>query len=299
MTGTGTFICYVPKKFRQEQLELLQVIDKITNDYEAQGYTLTVRQLYYQLVARGLIENTPKSYDRVQALISEGRLAGLISWTAYEDRGRNLMGLHTQTSPQSAIRAVRDSYRIDKWRTQRFRPEVWVEKAALESVVGEICNKMQVDFFACRGYNSSSEQWSAGQRFARYVQKGQIPLVLHLGDHDPSGIDMTRDNHERLSMFAGVKINVVRIALNMSQVEQYNPPPNPAKVTDSRAADYISKYGDESWELDALEPQVIHRLIEAEILKVRDSALWDEALAEEAAHLQELDLAIESMGGYE
>lgn len=302
---TATYICYEPKNFQAESLKLLRVIDHITNDYERQGYSLTVRQCYYQLVSRNIIPNSERAYNNVQRLISEGRLAGLISWTAYEDRGRNLMGLQKQISPPAAIKRIRDNYRIDKWATQRFRPEVWVEKAALEGVVGEMCNKLQVDFFACRGFNSTSEQWNAGQRFARYVSKGQTPIVIHLGDHDPSGVDMTRDNRERLQMFAGVPVQVVRIALNMPQIELYSPPPNPLKVgedgkfTDSRAKAYYEQYGESSWELDALEPSVIQDLIDDAVRGFREEDKWEQQLRIEAEHLQELDLVIEQMGGGE
>jgi hypothetical protein len=102
---------------------------------------------------------------------------------------------------------------------------------------------------------------------------------------------MTRDNRDRLSMFAGVPVTVVRLALNMPQIEQHRPPPNPAKLSDSRAQDYVSKYGYESWELDALEPTLIHDLIEDAILKIRDEAKWDAMLkleAEDKMHLEEM-----------
>jgi hypothetical protein len=154
-----------------------------------------------------------------------------------------------------------------------------------------------VDYFACRGYNSQSEQWRAGQRLARYVQKGQRPIIFHLGDHDPSGIDMTRDNTERLGLFAGTPVMVVRLALNMDQVRHYNPPPNPAKLSDSRARDYVSKFGDESWELDALDPRVIQRLIRENVERIRNESIWQEALADEAADLDEIDIMIERMTG--
>jgi hypothetical protein len=133
---------------------------------------------------------------------------------------------------------------------------------------------------------SASEMHGAALRFIEYLKVGQAPLVIHLGDHDPSGIDMTRDNTERLEMFIshhlGRTIEVRRIALNMNQIEEYSPPPNPAKVTDSRAAAYIGRFGNSSWELDALEPNVLDSLIENTILEYRDETLWREAETREA-----------------
>jgi hypothetical protein len=292
----GTFIQYVPKKFSDERLLLIARANEIVEEYESKGYTLTLRQLYYQHVARGLIENSDRSYDRLGSLINDARMAGLISWTAIEDRGRSLQGLATQPSPGAAMRAAARAYKRDLWETQPFRPEVWVEKAALEGVVGHICDELRVDFFACRGYNSQSEQWRAGRRFAGYVGKGQVPIVFHLGDHDPSGIDMTRDNRERLATFAGVDIQVVRLALNMDQIERLRPPPNPAKISDSRYADYQRTYGDHSWELDALDPAEIHRLIRDAIARVRNAALWEEALREEVEERQAMTDAAEELG---
>ncbi len=278
----GHYVCYVPRTFNDESLALLKHANAIIEEYEGAGMAITLRQLYYQFVSRDLLPNHPKSYDRLGALVNNGRLAGLVSWTAIEDRGRNLMGLKTYASPDAAIKELQARYHIDKWADQPWRPEVWVEKHALEGVVGSICDELQVDFFGCGGYNSQSEQWRAGRRFAGYVAKGQRPIVFHLGDHDPSGLDMTRDNRDRLSLFAGVPIQVVRLALNMPQIRQYNPPPNPAKVKDSRFAEYQAEYGDESWELDALEPRVIRELIKDAVLQIRNETLWDAMLKEEA-----------------
>jgi hypothetical protein len=292
--------CYIPRKFGPAALDAIVKANQIIEEYDRKGFQLTLRQLYYQHVARGLIENSQASYNRLGNLISDARLAGLTSWTAIEDRTRNLMGLTTYHSPQALIQTLRgQSYRRDLWEDQPIRPEVWVEKDALSDVVGQICNRLRVDFFACRGYVSQSEQWRAGQRLRGYIQKGQRPIIFHFGDHDPSGLDVTRDNTARLSMFAGTPVQVVRLALNMNQVQQYNPPPNPAKITDSRFADYQRLYGDASWELDALEPSVIQDLIENNILRVRDGRLWDEALRQESLERQELNDILDEIGGPE
>ena len=143
---------------------------------------------------------------------------------------------------------------------------------------------------------SQSEQWRAGRRLARYVAKGQRPIVFHLGDHDPSGIDMTRDNGERLSMFAGVPMQVVRLALNRDQVDRYHAPPNPAKVTDSRYAAYQREHGEESWELDALDPEVIQELISSAVGRLREPAAWDAALLQEAEDSRALEELAEELG---
>lgn len=297
-----TLLKYRDIPLRQSSLDTIGRIIQLTEQYQAQGLRLTVRQIHYQFVARGWLPNNGRTYGHVQGCVNSGRLAGLISWDAIEDRGRALRGLSHDTSPQASFRHALSAYRLDKWQGQPFRPEVWVEKQALEGVIEGICNELQVDFYSCKGYNSQSEQWRAGQRFARRIRDGQRPIVFHLGDHDPSGLDMTRDNRERLSEFAGVPVMVQRLALNYDQVEEYRPPENWAKTTDVRIAgyeDYMRSMGADptvSWELDALEPTVIRDLISSAVLSIRDESLWDAALLEETEHRDYMQSIIDEMG---
>lgn len=259
------FEYFVGKEFRSETLDTINLANDIIVEYDALGFSLTLRQLYYQFVARGIIANKQTEYKRLGSIINDARLAGMIDWDSIEDRTRFLRTHSSWSDPGSIIRSAADSYALNPWDDQTFYPEVWVEKDALVGVIEPACNRYRVPFFACRGYISQSEQWRAGKRYQEAMESGKIPLVIHLGDHDPSGIDMTRDNAERLSMFACADIEVRRIALNWDQVEAYKPPPNPAKETDSRSGGYIRQFGNASWELDALEPRVIDRLIRHEI----------------------------------
>lgn len=114
----------------------------------------------------------------------------------------------------------------------------------------------------------------------RHIANRQTPIVFHLGDHDSSGIDMTRDLLDRFTVFMG-DIPVERLALNMDQVERFQPPPNPAKESDSRFAGYVELYGYESWELDALDPATIAGIIENALLSIRDDSAWQEIEDEE------------------
>lgn len=280
-------ISYIDKNFSAQSLAMIERCNGVIADYQSQGFSLTLRQLYYQMVSRNIIENTERSYKRLGDLVSNARLAGLIDWHAIEDRGRNLRENSHWVTPASIISSARESYALDKWKNQEYRPEVWVEKQALEGVVARACEDLDVPHFACKGYNSQSEQWSAAMRLKRYLAGGQTPIIFHLGDHDPSGIDMTRDNRDRLEMFMG-GVEVERLALNMDQVNQYQPPPNPAKESDSRFANYIELYGDESWELDALEPQVLVDLIQGAILSIRDERKWEEVVLQEEEHIRQL-----------
>jgi hypothetical protein len=267
-------IAYISKKFRGDAEAMIEQVNQIITEYQAQGFALTLRQLYYQFVARGLLKNNPKNYGLLGRVVNEGRLAGLIDWAAIEDRTRWMRVNSHWDSPSDIIRGAADQFAVDMWENQKHRPEVWIEKDALAGVIENVCQKYDVPFFPCRGYVSQSEQWRAGRRMGRHIENDQQPIIFHLGDHDPSGIDMTRDNQERLELFSGGEIIVKRLALNMDQIRKYDPPPNPAKITDTRAAEYIAQYGGESWELDALEPRVIEKLIEDNIKPLIDKDAW-------------------------
>ncbi len=289
-------IQYVPKNFSGGSLAVIDQANAILDEYAGDGLDLTLRQLYYQFVARGLLENKQTAYKRLGSIVSDARLAGLIDWTRIEDRTRNLQGLTHWRSPAEVLQAARDSYRVDHWKGQDYQVEVWIEKDALVGVIESICHELDVPFFACRGYVSQSEMWTAAQRLLIYDKAGRSPIILHLGDHDPSGVDMTRDIVDRMATF-GVDLGVRRLALNMNQVEQYSPPPNPAKITDSRAAGYIDRFGNQSWELDALEPRVLRSLIDEHVRKYRDPDALEAVLAFERRDIETLSKFIADAEG--
>lgn len=287
------YTTFITKRFRSGTEEIIRRADEIIEEYALQGYDLTLRQLYYQFVARGLIENSQKSYNSLGAIVSDARLAGRLPWNRITDRTRNVKGGGGWESPQRIIQAVHAQYHINLWETQPNYVEVWVEKEALANVVERACRDLNTPWFCCRGYVSQSEMYSAAQRLADNMQGGRGAHIIHLGDHDPSGIDMTRDIQERLNMFLTHDVNwretynendeelvqMHRIALNMAQVREYNPPPNPAKTTDARFASYEYEYGNESWELDALEPRTLEQLIDAEVRGLIEPEAWEAAEA--------------------
>jgi len=278
-------IAYKLIKFRAPTLELIGKCNAIIERYVRDGYDMTLRQLYYQLVSSDEIPNKQKEYDRLGSIVNDARLAGLIDWDYIVDRTRNLRGLAHWENPGEIIKATSNQFRIDKWKNQLYRPEVWIEKDALSGVFERVCNELDVPFFSCRGYTSQSEMWSAAQRMVSHTKsenssRRQIPFILHFGDHDPSGIDMSRDIKERLEMFE-TKLSFERLALNIEQIEEFNPPPNPAKLSDSRASVYVREFGSESWELDALEPDVLAVLVRKNIEILIDFDKWNEAVKRE------------------
>lgn len=281
-------IQYKEIRFQKKSLDLIELVNQVVDEYSAQGYELTLRQVYYQLVARGYIPNNERSYKNVGSLINDGRLAGLIDWHSVTDRTRNLRKESHWDNPADVIASARYSYNLDKWKGQPNYVEVWVEKDALVDIVGQACDPLDTPYFSCRGYTSQSEMWSAAQRFIRQDDR-EKRIIIHLGDHDPSGIDMTRDIQERLELF-GADVYVKRVALTMNQIQTYNPPPNPAKITDSRASKYIDQYGNESWELDALEPKVITDLIKKQVTMYRNDDIYRAVCDKESREKEELKM---------
>lgn len=283
---------YDLKPFNVQAMTVILQADDILGEYDRQGYKITLRTLYYQFIARDLFpesrlrmvsgtltKNCEQNYKWLGNLISDARLAGLIDWDHLEDQGRSEHGGDFGwRSPEQMIRSYARNYTITHWDGQAHYVEIWVEKQALESVVSRPASRWSVPYFACKGYVSQSSMHEAAMRIQGFSERECT--IIHLGDHDPSGIDMTRDIQDRMRMF-GTDVEVRRIALNMDQILAFNPPPSPAKISDSRAADYIELYGDDSWELDALEPATLESLVEEEITSRLDMDLWNEREAQE------------------
>lgn len=281
-----TLIAYKEQRFAAKSLKLIEKANEIIADFQSQGYTLTLRQLYYQLVSVNYFSNSEQSYNRLGETISNARLAGLVSWDAIEDKTRFVRGKDHWNGEDGHFDFMRDSkkwFNIDMWENQPNYVEVWIEKDALLGVIERPCWELDVPYMSCRGYMSQSEEWAAANRFSEAADSGRNPVLIYLGDHDPSGIDMSRDHNDRLTMFLehlGVDVDVRRVALNMDQVQKYNPPENPTKPKDSRSPDYVRKFGRKCWELDALKPSVLDQLVRDRVDDLRDMDLWGEKEAE-------------------
>jgi hypothetical protein len=141
--------------------QLVQVANGICADYAAQGFDLTLRQLYYQFVARGHIPNTQRSYKNLGSLVDNARMAGLLDWNYIVDRTRNVYRTDgNDTSPEDAVEATASAYARQLWASQPNHVEVWVEKEALTGIVQRAADEVGVNYFACRGYVSQSEMYS-------------------------------------------------------------------------------------------------------------------------------------------
>jgi hypothetical protein len=297
-------IAYEEKHFTASSLEVIGRANPILEEYALRPtpITLTLRQLYYQFVARGWIPNNQKEYKRLGKIINDARMPGRVDWDHLQDRTRNLSRLPSWDDPSGVIQSAATSYHRDLWAGQDCYVEVMIEKDALVGVIEGVCERWDVPYFSCRGYTSQSEMWGAGQRLLQRISSGQKARVIHLGDHDPSGLDMSRDIRERLATFLsfhlgrdpGDLLELRRIALNLDQVRRYHPPPNPAKPDDSRYRAYARVYGEQSWELDALDSDVLIDLIEENVRRYLDEPLWKQQHTRQESERRVLKLASEN-----
>ena len=263
--------------FKTKTLDLINKANRVIKPMMDDGYIMTLRQLYYIFVKNNWLENKKENYDRLGYMIDNGRIAGLIDWNAIEDRTRHIQAIRNYLGPVDFLQSVTERFYAENlWRGQEHYVEVWVEKEALAGVIERPCLSLRVPFLSCRGYPSTTELYLAGKRFASHAKAGRKGVVLYFGDHDPSGIHMPISNAEKLEMFMrGWDIEFHRIALNMDQIEEYDPPANYAKDTDSRFGAYVDEFGTDCWELDALEPRVLDSLVRDNILKYLDKELFD------------------------
>ena len=285
------------KKFRdvrlsRQNLLRLDLINEIIREYQTQGYVLTLRQLYYQLVSRDIIPNKQAEYSKLSTLLKEGRMGGIVDWSAIEDRLRKPDSPGSWENPKEIIKQAAKQFQMPRMKGQPTYLEVWVEKDALSGVLKKITEKFHIPIMVNRGYSSASAMYDAYKRFVNEGAYQQRPIkILYLGDHDPSGLDMIRDIEERIWEFQNgdddgewvdqMEFEVEPIALTKSQIGMYEPPPNPAKVTDPRAGDYIHEHGNVSWEVDALRPEILNEILENAIVDEIDEEMYEEMVSKE------------------
>jgi hypothetical protein len=283
---------FIDATFTGDAKILLDASVYVIAEYAKQGFDLTLRQLYYQLVSRGVIPNHDKFYTKLGDVITRGRLAGEVDWDAIQDRNRQTLRQVAYANPGTFVTKMADQFHTNVWKDQDNHVEVMVEKQALEGVLWPVAAKLGVALTSNKGYSSSTSLYDCSKRLLAAIERGKHPVMLYFGDHDPSGIDMTRDVKDRLTLMCRREVEVVRVALNIDQVRAWNLLPQPAKVQDARAADYIRKFGDKSWELDAVSPARLVQMLKEAILAQADFDVLKEALLRQ----EELRQRIVEMG---
>ncbi len=257
--------------------DLTGQIIEIVEYYESIDIKLTNRQLYYQLVGKDLIPNYMEVYKRICVFLTDMRYCGLIDWNSIEDLARVPKRPSQWESISDLIKSATQQYRLPRWNGQQYYLEMYCEKEAGVNVLSTVARKYHIHFGYNKGYSSAAAMYGLSKRIQEQIHDGKEVKILYFGDHDASGLDMIRDITDRTEEFLTEGDNytdpdfeIVPVSLTMDQIKLYNPPANPAKMTDPRAKWYIERFGKVSWELDAIDALELRTIAEKSILEYID-----------------------------
>lgn len=265
---------------QQKTLALLAKIKTIIREYDSK---LTVRQLYYQLVARQYIKNNLNEYKRLDAHLTKFRKRGDLALDVFEDRIRKPIRSSSWNGLGNFFDTVKNAYKKEKWTSQKKYIEVWVEKDALSGIFEPITNYYDVNLLVGRGYQSIS---SLAEAFKRYPEKETH--ILYFGDWDATGRDIPRSAEQNLNDYFNYYPNFEIISLTKEDIKKYKLPPAPSKKTDSRSTAFVLEHGDATVELDALSPKVLEQKIHKNIQKHLDLEQFNEDKKIEKKELDQL-----------
>jgi hypothetical protein len=287
-------------------MEYHSVVDIVKQILDQYDFPLTVRQIYYQLVSHHSFPNKQSTYTRLSKILVKARENGDIDEFKIADRSRDVYAIPTYPNLETFythtfvvfLDNLKD-YNRNLWLNQDVQVIVWIEKDALAEVVARASLTYQVPVFPSRGYASYTYIRSVWNR----INMHKPLIVLHFADHDPSGLNMTEDLEVRLvSYLPRVDVRIERVALNYDQIKQHNLPPSPVKLSDPRAKWYTEKYGNQSWELDALDPKTLQSIVENSIMEHINSEVWNKDLEQYNLEKQKLETLIpkirETLLGY-
>jgi hypothetical protein len=262
--------------------EIVIAVNEIITHYTMK---VTLRQVYYRLVAAQVIDNNINSYKRLSKILTNAREEGEVDPDKFEDRGRYTEGGDSGYDDVDDFMKIRKELFIDAWKNYRRLAwagqddyvEVWVEKDALASQMTEVAGQYGVLVSVARGYSSFTFLHEAVERILDFKEVGRVPQILYFGDFDPSGQDMVRDLGARLDRYGieDAPDMIRKVALTPNQIEQYQLPPAPTKEGDSRAKKFIEEHGDACVELDALDPPVLREIVRRAILGHVNSEIWN------------------------
>jgi len=252
-----------------------------------------LRQIFYRLVADHGYSNTTSKYNQLSKQLVKARQRGDIDEKRIEDRSRQFLGADYGWNSSEDFVSNRFEWFLDShldyarkmWTSQPEFVIVWIEKDALSKVVSTIAEKYNVITCPSRGYAS----YTYIKEALKMLPQDKEITILHFADHDPSGVDMTRDLSCRFFEYSNHPISIQRIALNYNQAQEYRLPPNPAKTADPRSEAYFSKYGNVCWELDAITPPELQRLVTEAIENHIDLDLWHRIKEKEEQESDQLE----------
>jgi hypothetical protein len=245
------------KRRRRTKAEMMEIREAIYIALDT-DHPQTIRQLFYRLTVEGVIAKTEAEYKTVVRLTGEMRRAGLLPFEWIADSTRWMRKPRTFDSLEAALQITAQTYRRSLWAESSDYVEIWIEKEALAGVVVDVTNEFDVPLMVTRGYPSLSFVQSAAEAMNA---RSQFTYVYYLGDHDPSGVDISRKLEEDLHEFTFGISEFERIAVTPAQIEAWQLPSRPTKTTDTRA----KRFRGESVELDAIPAPELRELVRGPI----------------------------------
>lgn len=268
---------------QKKSLMLIEQVQKIIDSY---NFSLTIRQIYYQLVAKQVFSNIQANYRKLSRVCVAGRNEGILPEEGFADRLRAVDKPGAWLDLNEFMQTVKRSYNKDKWQNQPKYLEIWTEKDALRSVLTEITYQYDVSLMVARGQLSRTALYEASERYKSKADKECY--LYYCGDFDPSGLSIYNSIKERLEKF-GVFINYKRIALDQEQIEKYKLPSDPGKRSDPNYEKFVNLYGDMVVELDSLPPNILRDIIKNCITKNIDSGLLAQVQKKETEEKDKLN----------
>jgi hypothetical protein len=262
-----------PNKARKPQARTQPLRDAITlvaADYKQ----MTIRQLYYQLVSRGVIDKTEQAYKRVCDISGQMRLNGTLPYRKIADGSRARYKPYSFGGLAEALEVTSNAYRRNLWIDQPTHVEIWCEKDALTGVIKPICDEYCVPYVATRGFPSLTLLYESA---IEMIARGKPTKVYYFGDHDASGQAISQ-NLEQKMRDHGADMSVQRVGLLQWHIKAFSLPTRPSKTSDKRTPKFAAEYGDECVELDALPPHILTSWVQTAIIRNIDQQLLHNTL---------------------
>lgn len=263
---------------RQTRAIVDRAVELWATVYQPANITPTVRQLFYALAVEEYVPKSEKGYSKVQRVLADARERGEYPWEGIHDSLRKVQRTSAWPCLADFFTTVRKAYKRDYWQDQPRQVEVWVEKDTIHGTVEPLTRQFQVPLLVARGYLSVSAKNEASQRLADKAR-----TLIYIGDHDPSGVNMLEQAAEwiRDRSADGVDLEIERIAITDEDHANPDLPHLPINTNDSRAMDYLARFGAGVVEVEALSPVDLQQRLRAALERHIEPDAWLEATVQE------------------
>ena len=296
---------YAPWKPQKKTRILISQVEAILREYRAE-LPLTARQIFYRLVGAYGYPKTEKAYESLTNHLNRARRARIIAFDDIRDDGASVMREHHYADENDFYRHVREqgeTYERDKLARQKVDIRVYCESAGMMPQLRRVTRRYSVPVYSCSGFDSLTAKFDLAESVAEaHTYRGHNTVILHLGDHDPSGETIFDSIAADVHAFLEVDIphipggQIARfepVALTPDQIIQYALPTDPAK-----ASSHSAKWGSKrACQLEALEPRVLAFILKDAIERHLDPDILAADMKAETQERRRIAAALPSGAG--